>query len=67
MAVKISGIAWNRNHGMDVRKKAQNHMAKKIHCCFSFRSVGNNFWTSWKMPTKSKINGGSTTISPRMG
>lgn len=28
MAVKISGITWNRNHGIDVRKKAQNHMAK---------------------------------------
>ena len=78
IAVKISGIAWSKNQGMEVRKQAHSHIDKKIHRCFndigylSFSgfddcNVGNIFLTSWKMPTKSKINGGSTTISPRMG
>ena len=78
IAVKISGIAWSKNHGMEVRKHADSHIDKKIHLCFNdigyscfsgfaCGSAGNNLFTSWKMPTKSKINGGRTTISPRMG
>jgi hypothetical protein len=78
IAVKISGIAWSKNQGIEVRKQAHSHIDKKIHRCFndigylSFSgfacgNAGNNLFTSWNMPTKSKISGGRTTISPRMG
>jgi hypothetical protein len=31
MAVKMSGIAWSKNQGMEVRKQAPSHIDKKIH------------------------------------
>lgn len=33
IAVKISGIAWSKNQGMEVRKQAHSHIDKKIHRC----------------------------------